>query len=402
MFCNGIVEKSDIIGAIFGQLDGLLPGSLNLQRLQQTQKIDRMQVDVSHENGKTKAWLRIPTTLPRVKLAVLAASLEQVNRVGPSKAETVVTEIKDTLEKQREEIIERASKILGRWDQMVTPRRSNLLAQVKEDAYHPKIVAIGKEKLPAGSGVKKSNEILVVEGRADVLNLLKYGYDNAIAIQGANIPETVRDMIEDKIATLFVDGDRSGFLITKEALTTTEVDYLAKAPHGKEVQDLSLKEIREALNREISVKSLKIDIENALTFEDIAPDRFFEQRERVKPIKERSEKLKKLRRIHDPKLRSKLFSILQQRNFTDKFAIYEYNKGQNSSLDIITEGNLSELDKSIKNRKDDDREKIVLVDEVNQKIINQCLSLNCKIIVGKNLGKIFKQPLSVKIDSIQE
>ncbi|NIQ07484.1 MAG: DNA primase [Candidatus Korarchaeota archaeon] len=401
MFCEGIVEKSDIIGAIFGQLDGILPESLNLQRLQETKKIDRMQVEISHQNGKTKAWLKIPTTLPKVKLAILAAALEQVNRVGPSKTETIVTNIADTLEKARDEVIERASEILGQWNQMVTPKRANLLSQVEESLYRPKIVNIGKENLPAGSRVKKSNEIIVVEGRADVLTMLKYGFDNTIAIQGASIPDTVKDLIKGKIATLFVDGDRSGFLITKEALTTTDVDYIARAPQGKEVQDLSLKEIRDALNRKIPVKSLKIEVENALTFKDIAPKEFFQTPEGEEKKKAAMKKLKNIRTLHDSKLRRKLFSTLRENLLgKEEFAIYEYPK-KDTNITMIQKGQIAGMEKSIMELKGK-TEKILLMDgTVNQKIINSCVPANFKIIVGTDIEDVVKQPYSLKIDVLQ-
>lgn len=403
MFCNGIVEKSDIVGAIFGQLDGLLPDELNLQRLQETKKIDRMQVDLSHQDGKTKAWIKIPTTLPRVELAILAASLEQVDRVGPSKTETVVTEIKDTLEKERKNIIRRASDILGNWGHLVTPKRANLLSQVKENTYHPKIISIGKENLPAGSGVKKSDELLVVEGRADVLNLLNYGFDNAIAIQGASIPETVKNLMKGKIATLFVDGDRSGFLITKEALTTTNVDYISRAPKGKEVQDLSLKEIREAISRKIPVKSLKIEVENALTFEDIAPRGFFrEPKEEV--MKGKKEEVKRTRKLHNAELRRELFATLKEDLLgKEKFAVYKYPKGNNSNeLEMVKGGNVSNLGESIEELEDKNSKILLLDGTVDQKIINLCYSSNFNLIVGTGLGTIVRQPLSLRIDVLRQ
>lgn len=394
MFCEGIVEKSDIIGAIFGQFDGLLPESLNLQQLQETGKIDRMQVDVSHENGKTKAWIKIPTSLSKNKLAVLAASLERVDRVGPSETETIVTEIQDTMEKKRKEIIERASEILEKWDQLVTPKRLNLLSKVKKRARHQEIITIGDTALPAAPRIHESHEIIVVEGRADVLNLLRFGYDNTVAIQGTNIPETVRDLIDKKVATLFVDGDRSGFLISKEALTTTDLDYLARAPKGSEVQDLNLKEVKNALARKIPVKSLKIDVEKALTFKDIAPKDFFK-----KERKERrgGEKFERIRGVYDPELKKKLFSNLRE-NLLDeeKFAIYKYPK-DHSSLEMIRGGQLSELEETIKALKSN-KEKILLVDDtITQKLVNMCVPANFKVIVGKSIGDLVKQPFSIRI-----
>ncbi len=264
MFVDGVVEKHDIIGAIFGQLDGLLPSNMDLQELQRIGKIDRINVKVMHKEGKTHAQILIPCNMTKLEVAVLAAALETIDRVGPSRAETSIIKIEDTRKVKREMIIKRAAEILKMWDDIVSSDNADILKKVEEEAKKHKLIYVGPEKLPAGSGVKTSDEIIIVEGRADVLNLLKHGYDNAIAVEGTKIPKTIIDLSKRKIATAFVDGDRSGLLILKELLQVADIDYIARAPRGREVQELSLKEIRKALARRIPVNNLKISLDIAV------------------------------------------------------------------------------------------------------------------------------------------
>ncbi len=278
MDVEGIVEKHDIIGAIFGQLDGLLPSSMDLQEMQRIGKIDRINVRVFHKEGKTHAQIMIPCNMTKLEVAVLAAALETIDRVGPSKAETSIVKIEDTRKLKRDAIIKRAAEILKVWDDLVSPENVDLLRRIEEEAKKHKLTHIGPEKLPAGPAVKTSDEIIIVEGRADVLNLLKHGFDNAVAVEGTKIPKTIIDLSKNKITTAFVDGDRGGMLILKELLQVADIDYIARAPKGKEVQDLSLKEIRRALSKRIPVGNLKISLDMAI--EDL--EKMLEKREEEK------------------------------------------------------------------------------------------------------------------------
>ena len=67
------------------------------------------------------------------------------------------------------------------------------------DASKPgKLTAFGKAQLACGSGVFDSDWIILVEGRADVINLLRAGFDNAIAIEGAKIDESITKLQMEK------------------------------------------------------------------------------------------------------------------------------------------------------------------------------------------------------------
>jgi DNA primase len=116
-----------------------------------------------------------------------------------------------------------------------------------------KITEYGDEKLPAGPDMD-NEEILVVEGRADVVNLLKYGIKNSIAMNGTSLPKTISELGKAKKLTLFVDGDRGGILIAKDAVANARIEFVAQAPAGKEVEELNGKEINTCLRGKISIE----------------------------------------------------------------------------------------------------------------------------------------------------
>ena len=225
--------------------------------------------------------------MSKLEIAILAAALETIDRVGPSRAETYLVKIEDIRKQKREKIVKRAVEILKNWDELVFEGTEDLVKKVEEEARKVKLVYYGPEKLPAGSGVYTSDEIIIVEGRADVLNLLRYGYDNAIAIEGTKVPQSVIELSKKKIATAFVDGDRSGLLILKELLQVADIDYIARAPKGKEVEELSGKEIRKALSRRIPINNLRLDLSMAVEDLEAELDKAFERKE--KELKEKKE-----------------------------------------------------------------------------------------------------------------
>ena len=105
-----------------------------------------------------------------------------------------------------------------------------------------------------GPDLEDSEEIIVVEGRADVMNMLKHGFSNIIGMNGTNIPKTVIELSRKKIVTLFVDGDRGGDMIINSFMQQGHVDFIAKAPSGTEVEELSKKEINQALRAKVPIE----------------------------------------------------------------------------------------------------------------------------------------------------
>ena len=253
---KGVVEKSDIVGAIFGQTEGLLL-DLDLRDLQKSGRIGRIEVETESKEGLSEGFIRIPSSLTRKETALLAATVETVSRVGPCEAEISLIEIRDVRETKRQKIIERAAELLKEWDQK-SLEKSEIEEQIDTDIKLGEIISWGPEKLPAGPEVDNSQELIIVEGRADVLNLLRIGIKNTIAVQGTQVPKSVLKLAKKKkIVTCFLDGDRGGTIILNELMQLLKLDYVARAPDGFEVEELTRKQMVKALQNKRPPKQAK-------------------------------------------------------------------------------------------------------------------------------------------------
>lgn len=260
IFIDGVVDRPDVIGAIFGQTEGLLGADLELRELQKSGRIGRIEVNVDTKSGKTQGEIIIPSSLDKAETSIVAAAIEIIQRIGPCNAKIQVQKIEDIRISKRQMVIERAKQLLRGLMDTSMPDSQELSDEVAYSVRMMEVQDYGKEKLASGPGIEESDEIIVVEGRADVLNLLKHGFKNAIAINGTSIPQTILDLCREKTVTVFVDGDRGGNLIIQELLATTEIDYVTKAPDGKEVEELTKKEIHKALRSKITAEQAKLEM----------------------------------------------------------------------------------------------------------------------------------------------
>src|SRR5512136_252079 len=251
---EGIVEKPDVVGAVFGQTEGLLGEELDLRDLQKSGRIGRIEVDAQSKKGRTEGTILIPSSLDQVETSILAAALETIDRVGPCKASIKVDKVEDVRISKRNKIIERARQLLASMVEESKTSGTDLLDEVRGSVTVAEIVSFGPERLPAGPNVADSDAIIVVEGRQDVLTLLRSGIKNAVAVEGTNVPKTIQELSKERALTAFVDGDRGGDLILRELLQVGEVDYIARAPRGKEVEELTQKQIMKALRNKMSME----------------------------------------------------------------------------------------------------------------------------------------------------
>lgn len=252
---DGMVDKPDIIGAVFGQTEGLLGNELDLRELQKNGKIGRIEIELQPQGNRTHGKLYLPASLDRIETCILAAAVEAVDRVGPYEAQFQIKKVEDTRSEKRKKILARAKDLVRILLNTEIPDSREIAELVQSDVRASEIVAFGPEKLPAGPDIAKSEEIIIVEGRADVLNLLRNDITNAIAVGGAtsNIPRSLIDLCNQKEATIFADGDRGGDLIIRSLMNAAEIDYITKAPDGKEVEDLTRKEIIKSLRAKTPV-----------------------------------------------------------------------------------------------------------------------------------------------------
>ncbi len=259
---EGVVDRPDVIGAIFGQTEGLLGNDLELRELQRSGRIGRIEVNIDTKSGKSQGNIIIPSSLDKAETSIVGASMEIIQRIGPCNAKIAVQKIEDVRISKRKFVINRAKELLKNLMDSVMPDSQELADEVSCSVRVMEIQEYGKDRLPAGPAVAESDDVIVVEGRADVLTLLKHGFKNVIAMNGTSVPQTIIELSKKKTMTAFVDGDRGGDLIIKELGGVAELDFVTKAPDGKEVEELTKKEIHKALRAAAPFEQAKDDMEN--------------------------------------------------------------------------------------------------------------------------------------------
>jgi len=225
---------------------------LDLRELQRTGRIGRIQIVVKSKGGNSRGEVVIPVSLDRTATAILAASLETVDRVGPCTAKVTIEKLEDIRGAKRRRVVSRAISILKGWEEEIAPGSDEITSAVSTGS-RKQVMKFGPDKLPSGSELSTGDEIIIVEGRADIINLMKCGIENTVAVEGTHVPKSIADLTKKggKITIAFLDGDRGGDLILRELMQVAKVDYIARAPEGKEVEDLTRREVMKALQAKI-------------------------------------------------------------------------------------------------------------------------------------------------------
>lgn len=363
---DGVVERSDVVGAIYGQTEGLLGDDLDLRDLQQSDKISRMEVNVESENGSSYGTVTIGSSLDRVETSVLAASLETIERIGPCEATVEIDLVEDVRTTKRKEIVERAKYIhreMFAGDSMGT---DEMLDQVRKDVRKGEITEYAG--LPAGPNVEESDAVLVVEGRADVLNLLKHGVKNAVGVEGTDVPDAVAELADERTVTAFLDSDRGGDLILRELEQVADVDYVAHPPDGKCVEDLSGDEINEALRD-------KHPHGHGLEVTEVDEEEKEDEAAEEQEAEETTESL-----------RGRLRSV----EGTDEAVLLDEDREE------VARVAGEDLDGELLERNGDVRS-VVLDGEISQRTLDIASSKGVETVVGTEIGHIAKKPLDVNV-----
>lgn len=356
---EGVVEKPDVIGALFGQTEGLFAPELDLRELQKSGRIGRIEISLESKQDKTTGNINIPTSLDRVSTAIIAASIESINRVGPCKAKVILNKIEDIRDARRRIIIDRAKEVLRKWTVETMPGTNEIFREVSEMLRLARVEKYGPEGLTAGPELGSAKKIIVVEGRADVTNLLRAGIQNTIALEGAKIPQTIIKLCREREATAFLDGDRGGDLILKELQQVTKVKYVARAPRGKEVEDLTFKEIEKALKERVPIEKTKVK-------------------------KERRKKLLPKQIVETAKeLSGTLEAVLL-----------------NKEMKKVDRLPVRELATKLQQMKDIDT--IVFDGIITQRLVDIAAERNINYLVAARVSKAMKQPLRVKLITFEE
>ncbi|HYA56789.1 MAG TPA: DNA primase DnaG [Nitrososphaerales archaeon] len=252
---DGVVERADVIGAIFGQTEGLFGPEMNLNELQKSWKVGRIEINLESKNDKTRGEVIIPMSTDIGTAALIAAAVESVDKVGPCSARFNVGAIEDVRAVKRKQIVDRAKLIVRDWSSKTSSEGENLLKDVTESTKRAKVINYGMENLPAGPGVYSSDLVYLVEGRADVVLFLRAGIENVVALEGTSVPDSIIELGKKKRLIAVLDGDRGGDLIEKELAQVVRVEKVLRAPAGKEVEDLTPIDVLNLLKAEAPVPS---------------------------------------------------------------------------------------------------------------------------------------------------
>lgn len=363
---NGVVEKPDVIGAVFGQTEGLLGADMDLRELQRTGRVGRIEVILKSENGKTKGAIEIPSSLDTSETALIAATLETIERIGPCDTKIAVEKVEDIRAVKRKYVVERAKEILKQIFEEGLPESQEIAEQIKEAVRSSEISSY--KGLPSGPNLQTYESVILCEGRADVIKLLKNGIKNVVAIEGVSIPQSVIELSKEKTTTAFIDGDRGGDLILREMIQRgVDLDFVARAPRGKEVEDLTKKEIYKGLRDKVPTDQVKGDV--AVKTEETA--------KKVKTVK--------INHILPEEFKKTLI------NLTGTRAAYLFDKDMN----ILGKIPIKEIFTAIREVKNTDT--IIFDGSIDQKLINFAEKSNIKNVVAMKLDQKTEVPKTLKI-----
>lgn len=414
---DGVIERPDVIGAIFGQTEGLIGADLDLRELQKSGRIGRLEVNIKSNMGKSQGTIDIPSSLDKVETAVLAASLETIDRIGPCIANIGIVKIEDVRSSKRKKVIERAKQIMSEMFDEMLPESQEITDEVRQSLRIEEIMTYGKENIPMGPNVIDSDAIIVVEGRADVLNLLRYGIKNAIAVGGTNVPQPVIDLCKKKTVTAFTDGDRGGELIIKELLQVADIDFIARAPDGKGVEELVQKEILKSLRQKILVEQAfdyyQVSKKRRFAIMDAARKKMGGKGERavsreidVEPESEEPEQL--LEHITEPEKQKPTREVVEEAPKEVKQNVFQEHISQLSgslsarmldeSNNIIHEVPVRDLATALKDI-NGNITSVVFDGVITQRIVDIASEKGIVHLVGAKIGNLVKTPTSIHIEA---
>ncbi|MBE6497678.1 MAG: DNA primase [Methanobrevibacter sp.] len=388
---NGIVEKPDVVGAVFGQTEGLLSNDLDLRELQRTGRIGRIQVNIHSNSGRAKGEIVIPSSLDRVETAILAASLETINRVGPCEAEIQTLKVEDVRAVKREQVVNRAKEIYKNMVESVGPASMKMIEEVREAMRVHEISEYGDDRLPAGPSIHTSDAIIVVEGRSDVLNLLKYGIKNTVAVEGVSVPQSIGELSKKRTTTAFVDGDRGGELILKELLQIGEVDYITRAPKGKEVEDLEKDEVLVALRDKVPTAQFLAN-HNILNENNKRDNRRQDRRNKKHQKYSRQQPPVEEPVIEDDEI-TLMKDMLKEFEGTGSGAILD------EALNMTKEVEVEEIYEEIKNI-EGNADTVIFDGVISQRLVDVASQKGIKKLVAFNSVNIVKKPQNIQLITI--
>ena len=413
---EGVVERHDVIGAIFGQTEGLFPKDFELRELQRTGKIGRIDIELKSANDKTTGTLVVPSSLDRPETAIIAAAMETVDRVGPCEAKIAVEGIKDVRVDKLKRIQERAKELMRDWHVKESHDIEIMLEQVGQEGRKIEPVHYGRERLTATPDISQRNDIILVEGRADVINLLRAGISGSIAVEGVKVPRTIRELARKKEMTAFLDGDRGGDLILRELMQVAKPKYVARAPRGSEVEELDPDQIKAALEAKVPVEEAFAALQSGPAPPELLPqveerpqvlqpERLPERVPERAPEHERRERPPRGQRQRGPPLQ--VPQVVQAPSLANAYA--KLTGGLNGTLEAILIGKddaeserfpVAELVEKLKAA--EDVKAVVFDGIVTGRLIDAAASKGVKAVVGDRIAEGVKIPQGMEIKAFKD
>ncbi len=368
---DGVVERADVIGAIFGQTEGLFGPEMNLNELQKTWKVGRIEINLESKNDKTRGEVIVPMSTDIGTAALIAAAVESVDKVGPCSARFNLGGIDDVRANKRKQIVDRAKLIVRDWSSKTSSEGENVLKDVTDSTKRARVINYGLENLPAGPGVYSSELVYLVEGRADVVLFLRAGIENVVALEGTSVPDSIIELGKKKRLIAVLDGDRGGDLIEKELAQVVRVEKVFRAPAGKEVEDLTPIDVINMLKAE------RLETSPASSRREKAPDRPQER-----PQEEDEPVVVKTRELY-PNLNGTLEAILLDQGLQEvgRFPISELvqkMEGSNGAHFLIFDG------------------------IVTQRLVETAVRVGVKGIIGHRTGELNNVPDDVRIGTFRD
>jgi len=392
---QGVVEKPDVIGAIFGQTEGLFGPDLDLRELQKGGRIGRIEIELTSKQDRTVGQIIIPCSLDKASTALIAAAIESVDRIGPCEAKVQLEKVEDVREEKRKVITDKAKDILRKWVVEGTPSTEEILKDVSESIRSADVISYGPEGLPAGPELESSSSIIVVEGRADVINLLKCGIKNTIALEGTKVPQTVIELSKNKEVTAFLDGDHSGDLILRELMQVAEIDYVARAPPGKEVEELTPKEIMKALRDRVPLDQIRTREEHR--------ERRWEREYRESPEREYRREFRREHREYrevrppvpsPPPVAESIISAARSLRGTLEALLFDEAGKELARIPVSELAQMLEEAQGVHT---------VLFDGViTQRLLDIAEAKHVKFVIGDRISEIARRPAAVRIVTMQD
>ena len=379
---DGIVEKADIIGAIFGQTEGLLGPEMNLNELQKVSKVGRIEVNVDTKSNTTKGDALLPMSTDISTAALISAAIESIDKVGPFQGKFLLVGIDDIRAIKKKVIVDRAKKIIQEWATKTISEGEEMLRDVYDASKPGKLTSFGKAQLACGTGVFESPVMILVEGRADVINLLRAGFDNSIAIEGAKIDETIINLTTGKKVIAFLDGDRAADLILKELQGLVKIDKVLRAPTGKEVEECTPLEITEILKDVIepTVEQYEVPIQHQKVGEK--KSKTYENNNLSYQEPSNSNNDEKLK--DDPQITTAVKEVYPQINETLEAMILD------KSMQVLLKVPVSEIIKRLDSL--EGARFLVMDGIITQRLIDAAYRAGIEYVVGHRMAELKKSP----------